>query len=120
MDQKDQSKDQGMPAADSNSNNHVHDDKLMAYLAYIIFFIPLIVGMKTPFVKFHTNQGTVLFIFSFAIQFVLPFLYFIPLFGLIAAILRLGIFVLWIIGLVNVSQGKMKELPVIGHISIIK
>ena len=31
----------------------------MAIIAYILFFVPLLTGdrKKSPFVKFHTNQG---------------------------------------------------------------
>ena len=40
----------------------------MAILAYILFFIPLLAGehRKSPFVKYHTNQGTVLALFAIA------------------------------------------------------
>ena len=42
--------------------NDAEQNKMMAILSYIIFFIPLITGdhKKSPFVKFHVNQGTLL------------------------------------------------------------
>lgn len=48
----------------TNLANDVEINKPMAILAYILFFIPLLTGdyKKSPFVKFHTNQGTVLII----------------------------------------------------------
>jgi uncharacterized membrane protein len=52
---------QGAPYA-SNPGIDVNSDKSMAVLAYILFFVPLVTGAhkRSPFVRFHANQGTVL------------------------------------------------------------
>ena len=96
------------------------NDKLMAYVAYIIFFVPLLTGTKSAFVKYHVNQGLVLLIASIALQFVLTFVVFIPVIGLILQLLRFVPVILWIMGLINVSNGEMKPLPIIGTITLIK
>ena len=51
------------PSGPADTNN----DKTMAILAYIIFFIPLLaVKNRSAFLNFHVNQGLSLFIVSFA------------------------------------------------------
>ena len=120
------------------------NSKTMSILAYILFFIPLATGAHktSPVVKFHTNQGTVLFITLVA-------------YSIISAILRavitvrrevvflgiqtgeyikltpwwlntilwigsIGISVLCVIGIVNAIKERTKELPLIGKFQIIK
>ncbi len=85
------------------------NDKLMAILACIIFFIPLLaVRNRSEFLNFHTNQGIILTIFSVAIYFVgilIPFGF---------QILSLLTIIFTIIGIRNVLNHEMKELPIIG------
>ena len=54
----------GKPAAAQTGElqadpNDAEQNKGMAIVAYILFFVPLITGdhLKSPFVQFHTNQG---------------------------------------------------------------
>jgi hypothetical protein len=123
------------PQADADAN------KGMAILAYIIFFIPLLVGAHktSPYAKFHVNQGTVLFLFALGWGIVYSILItiftallFTPTavltgswgaFGILTTILGL----LWLIpallcilGIVNAATGKLKTLPIIGKFTIIK
>jgi len=95
------------------------NEKLMGYIAYIIFFVPLLAGSKSSFVKYHANQGLVLLIASIALQFVLSFVVFVPIIGLLLQLLRIAPLILWIIGIINVSKGEMKPLPIIGGITLI-
>jgi len=108
----------------------------MAILAYIIFFIPLIAGTHktSPYVKFHTNQGTVLAISIAAFSIAYSILYAILSAVLLAAfawglwaIISTIFGLLWllplamiILGIVNAASGKLKQLPVIGKFTIIK
>jgi uncharacterized membrane protein len=117
-------------AADAAAN------KTMAILSYIIFFIPLITGdhKKSPFVKFHVNQGTVLAIaavaWGIAENIVLAILrallwngYTWGIYGVFSTILNilwLAPTILCIYGIYNAATGKQKELPVIGKFRIIK
>jgi uncharacterized membrane protein len=120
------------------------DNKLMAILSYILFFIPLLAGAHktSPFVKFHTNQGTVLAIASVAysigsailraiLKAIFPYHWTTSglaytrgaIYGLLSAVLSLAalaFLVLCVIGILNAVNGKKKELPVIGKINIIK
>lgn len=105
------------------------DNKTMAILAYILFFIPLITGdaKKSPFVKFHTNQGTVLWIACIALNVVLTILSFILALvgvGIIASLLSYAVsacvLVFAILGIIAANKGEKKELPLIGKFKILK
>jgi len=111
------------------SSEDIEQNKVMAILAYIIFLIPLLVSKDSPFARYHTNQGLVLFIAAFVTAIVLNILSWIlaniiiigwiliVLFNILFPILILA---LAIIGIINAANGKAKPLPLIGHISIIK
>ena len=109
----------------------IENNKVMAILAYIgfLFLIPLLVAKDSKFAKFHTNQGLVLFIVDIIVGVVIAVvsiaLAFIPFVGPIVAgivdgVLGLVIFALMILGIINAATGKVKELPVIGKIRILK
>ena len=122
-----------------NAAQDAQANKTMAILAYIVFFVPLITGdhRKSPFVKYHVNQGLLLFIVNAAYSFLYIFLtsvvkvrhdyfgivyYSTP--GWLSVILYipyLAIAGLCVMGILNAVNGKMKPLPVIGDkITIIK
>ncbi|MDR0916389.1 MAG: zinc-ribbon domain-containing protein [Oscillospiraceae bacterium] len=121
-------------------SNDASQNKVMAILSYIIFFIPLLTGdhKKSPFVKFHANQGTVLAIVAIAYSIVSAILRAIvkvpvkiygistgvsytPLwFSTILWLISLPIAAACIYGIYNAATGKTKELPVIGKFTIIK
>lgn len=112
------------------SNQQTENGKLMAILAYIIFFIPLLAGehRKSEFVRFHTNQGTILFIFAILLGFISSIfsmlIFIVPFIGILFSVLSgavgLSIFALLVIGIVNAASDKMKPLPLIGKFNIIK
>ncbi len=88
---------------------------MWAAVAYIIFFLPLLVpeAKDDSFVKFHVKQGLVLFLFSLILQVVGTI---IPIIGwlIIMPIAGLATLVLAIIGIVNALNSQEKELPLIG------
>jgi len=100
----------GAPAASKNRT-------LMACLAYVLFFIPMITGdaKRDEFVKYHTKQGFALFITCIAVYIVsrLPVIGWMPF----VTLFNLCTFVLFIIGLVNAAGDKKQPLPVIGPIA---
>lgn len=96
----------------------IEKNKVISALAYIIFFLPLIVCADSPFGKFHANQGLLLLITGVGGSIILSF---IPIVGwILLPLLSLAIFILAILGLINTINGKAKELPVIGKYRIIK
>jgi len=115
------------PQQDVDSNiqadpAEVEQGKLMAIIAYIIFFIPLLTGdhQKSNYVKFHTNQGTVLFLFAVAGYIVSSILVFVLIGLILMPIVGIGSLILCIIGIINAVNGTMKPLPIIGKFTIIK
>lgn len=99
--------------------NDIEDNKLISILCYlgILLLIPLLVKPDSQFVKYHSNQGLVLLLFTVIVGAVGA----IPIIGWLAAIVG-GIFsfVCFIIGIVNAIDGEMKPLPLIGSIEILK
>lgn len=85
---------------------------LMAILSYlgILVIVPLLTAKDDPFVKFHIKQGLVLLI-CYVIG---GFVFWVPFIGW-ALWLVLAVFM--IMGIMNASAGKEKELPIIGSIA---
>ena len=108
----------------------INDGKVMSILAYIgiLVLIPLFAAKDSKFTRFHTNQGLLLWIVSLVWSVIFKVLStilgIIPLVGIIVSIIgslvSLVFLVLMIIGIVNVCQGRAKELPVIGKYRILK
>ena len=104
------------------------DNKAMAVLAYIIFLIPLFAAKESPFARYHTNQGLVLALAAVAYGIVYSILSTIVLtisWRLYLVVSILGwvyvVFaVLSVIGIINAVNGRMKPLPIIGGIKILK
>ncbi len=89
---------------------------LMAVLAYIgiLVIIPFLMAKDDAFVKYHIKQGLVLVVIEL-IVYVLGMMMWslFPILGIV----NLAALVLSIIGIVNVVQGKEKELPLVGSFS---
>jgi uncharacterized membrane protein len=86
---------------------------LMAVLAYILFFIPLLTDAKNdPFVKFHVKQGLVLFIACLAGGIIGR----LPVIGwMLMMPINIFLLILWVMGVLNALGGKEKQLPLIGQ-----
>jgi uncharacterized membrane protein len=87
--------------------------KLMSILAYVgpLIIVSYLVAKDTASVKFHIKQGGVLFVIEIAVwvlSVMLPYLF------VIWQIVNLATLVFAILGIINVVQGKEKELPLIG------
>lgn len=116
------------------------ENKTMAWLSYLLFFIPLLTGAhkRSPFVRFHANQGTVLFLFSLACSLVLGILSAIvtgifsaslhvrallavsSIWGIIWLVYGIGVTILAVVGIIHAANGRMQPLPLIGRIHIIR
>lgn len=90
----------------------------MAILSYLgpFVIIPLAMGMDDSFVKFHTKQGLVLAIIWVLERVILMFIASKSLL-LVFGIINVALVILAIIGIINVIQGKEKELPIIGGLA---
>lgn len=93
--------------------------KLFSILAYfgILWIVGLLAAKDDLFVKYHVNQGLILFILGVAggIVGVIPLIG-----GIISAIVSVVCFVFMILGIVNAVKGEMKPLPFIGNFELIK
>ena len=115
--------------ADTTSDfdqNDIKQNKLMAGLSYfgILVLIPIFAAKNSKFARFHANQGLILTIISWGMSIISMVIGEIPVIGFIFSILS-GIvsivtLVLFVIGLINVIQGKAKELPIVGKYRILK
>ena len=108
----------------------INQNKTMAILAYFgpLVLIPIFAAKGSKYARFHSNQGLVLFLALIAYNIIEGILssillaiswslYFLPtILGLVSIVFA----VLAIIGIINASKGKAKELPVIGKIKLLK
>ncbi len=107
-------------------NHHV-----MAALSYLSFLVllPILFARRSPYVRFHANQGLTLFIFSTGYSLVtrLFILFLDLLFGgvyaaipaTLSSVFSFGsiiFFILIVIGISNAVKGQAKDLPLIGRI----
>lgn len=94
--------------ANSNQKN-----KVMGVLAYlgVLIIIPILVAKNEPFVKFHIKQGLVLLVIEVVAWVAAMAIW--PLW-LILWLVKLIIFVFVVLGIINVIQGKEKNLPWVG------
>jgi uncharacterized membrane protein len=98
--------------ADANEN------KWIGVLAYIIFFLPLLVAKQSRFAMYHANQGLLVLLLCIACNVVLGL---IPLIGwILLPIANLATLALTIYGIVQAANGQVKPLPVIGGYTLIK
>jgi uncharacterized membrane protein len=123
----------------STTARDAEQNKGMSIIAYIgiLCLIPLLTGdyKKSTFLKFHTNQGVVLFITAIAVWFaswiigwILSALLYRLYLGILAALIGfifgpvvgILILILAILGIINAVNGRMKPLPIIGKFEIIK
>ncbi|MRH44261.1 hypothetical protein GH741_16580 [Aquibacillus halophilus] len=91
----------------------------MGILAYLIFFIPLLAAKESKFAMYHANQGLNVFLLALAVNVVGTI---VPILGwlIILPIGNILVLVLAIMGIINASKGEMKQLPMLGKISLIK
>lgn len=101
------------------SAEDIAKNKLISIVCYlgVLFIIPLFVAKDSPFVRFHTNQGLLLFLFSLltSVAGLIPYIGWI-----FAAVISIFNVLLMIVGVLNAVKGEAKELPVIGKFRILK
>lgn len=113
----------------------IQNNKGYSYCSYlgILVLIPIFMAPNSKFAKFHANQGLVLMIASIAytiasrvlsailgalFSLVSPFLG--TAINVVFALPALAFLALAIIGIINVSNGEFKKLPIIGDFEILK
>lgn len=95
----------------------IEKNKVVAAIAYAIFFVPLLVDKDSEFGKFHANQGLLLLIVSLLGNAILT----VSIVGiLLLPVLNVILLVLFIMGVINAINGEAKDLPVIGKYRLLK
>ena len=106
------------PVAGAYSADDIEKNKVMAALAYFLFFLPLVVCPDSPFGRYHANQGLLLLIVGIAGGVILGI---IPIIGwILLPFFYIAVAVFAIIGLMNALKGLAKPLPLFGKFQIIK
>lgn len=96
----------------------INANKVVSGLAYLLFFLPLVVCPDSRFGRFHANQALVLLIVAVVGSIVLGV---IPIINfIIYPIFSIAVVVWAVIGLINGLNGQAKELPLIGKWRIMK
>ncbi len=88
----------------------------LCYLAGLVTGIVfLVLEKENRFVRFHAIQSILV---SVALMVVMIVLGFIPIIGwVINMLLGIGVFILWIVMMLNAYRGRMMKLPVAGNIA---
>lgn len=105
----------------TTTKEDVEKNKMNAVLSYIgiLILVPLLSddAKKSPYAKFHINQGLVLLIASIALSVV----WMIPVLGwLVGFVGGIALFVIWVMALIGAVSGEMKRVPILGNIELIK
>lgn len=96
----------------------IESSKVMAGLAYILFFLPLLACPDSPYGRYHANQGLLLLLLGLGGSIILSI---IPIIGwILLPFFGIAVFIIAVIGLINGFTGKAKPLPIIGKYQIIK
>lgn len=124
-----QKNDTADTTADYNTTE-IEASKILCVFAYLFWLvlIPLFAGKDLKFARFHANQGVVLAICEtiwWVLEIVIAVLLGgIPFIGTLVTVLfglvNIVFAVLIIVGIMNVLNGKAKELPVIGKFRVLK
>lgn len=95
-------------------SNDVQQNRIFALLSYfgILLLIPMLARRESAFCRYHLNQGLVLFFADMILNFVCG------LIGILS-ILKFGILILMIMGIINCVKGVCAPLPLIGNIQIL-
>jgi len=96
-------------------NQTIQEGKTMAIISYITWIGTLIAFVMNndkhnSFAAFHIRQMVGLSLFSLGISFMGRYA------GFAAGILGIGLFVLWIIGLIGAIKGEEKRVPFVGDL----
>lgn len=101
------------------SPEDIAKNKPITFLAYLgaLCFIPLFIAKDSPYARFHTNQGLILFLFGLitSVAGLIPYVGWI-----IAAVISIFDTLLLVVGILNAFRGEAKELPLIGKFRILR
>jgi uncharacterized membrane protein len=99
------------------------EHRTMAVVAYILFFIPMLVDSvkNVPFVRFHVGQSMMIWIGYVALGFLGMVTVFIS--GWLSFFVWLAyfpMFIFWLLGLIAAYKGEQKAVPILGKMAFYK
>lgn len=99
------------------NNFNINNGKTIAIISYITWVGTLIAFImnndkRNQFAAFHIRQMIGLSIFSLGNTFLLASY----VSDLITSLISMGLFILWIIGLIGAAKGEKKSVPLIGDL----
>jgi len=103
----------------ATSNTKVQDDKMWGFLGFFLtilgFVIVMLAKKESHYAMHYAKQGLVMGI----LYVVATFLKYIPFIGswYIRGLISLGLFILWIIGVVYSLSGEEKDVPLVGQLA---
>ncbi|CAH1195593.1 hypothetical protein PAECIP111893_00724 [Paenibacillus plantiphilus] len=103
----------------ATEQSDIDNNKAVAVLAYLLFFIPLLAAKESKFARYHANQGLLLLLAVLIIHFVgaiLPFIGWL----IIIPIGVLGVLAVAVIGVLHAVRGRMEPMPLIGNLKLIQ
>lgn len=97
------------------NNLSVNEGKTIAIISYITIIGTLIAfimnqNKRNYFASFHIRQALGIFLLGVVVNFIQRF----TNFGWFDTILGIGVFILWILGLIAAIQGEEKKIPLLG------
>jgi uncharacterized membrane protein len=97
------------------NNQTVQEGKTIAIISYITVIGTLIAfimnqNKQNYFASFHIRQAIGIFVLGLLVNFLQRY----TDFGWLDMLLGIGVFILWIIGLIGAIQGEEKRVPLLG------
>ena len=96
----------------------VEQNKTVAAISYILFFVPLLAARNSRFAMYHANQGLLLLLALIAGNIVLSI---IPFIGwILMPVLNIAALVYMVLGILNAVNGRKQPLPFMPNVDILK
>ena len=107
------------------SSEDMARNRSWAALGYLVFFLPLIKGKNSPLGRYCANQGLLLLIVILLVRILFAIFGGVPLIGwlfdLVGGLVCLALAVIGLLCMVQLmSNDRVCELPLIGHIRLIR
>lgn len=111
----------------SMQQEDISGNRAMGILSYIglLVLVPIFAAKQSKFARFHANQGLMVLIGQASVSLLSWLAGYLP--GILAWPLLTVLNVAWIpltfftvVGIVNAARGQAKELPIIGHLRLLK
>lgn len=98
------------------SSTDIRENKTIAALSYLLFFLPFITAKNSAFARFHANQSLLLLLLSIGGKVILSFL---PFSGFLKGIFSMVLFLVYVVMIATTITGQARKLPFIGDITLI-